>query len=92
MTAAVFVAREGRPSVTGLQLSLERAREANVNLALELRTERRESATLAERVDLLARRLEPLSIAAGSREAEQWISELRYRAQHHLAQRSSGVL
>lgn len=92
MTAQVLAAREGRPSIAGLQASLERAREVNVNLALELRFERREGRLFADRVAAAAERLSHLSAAQNPRLVLNVAGELALSAAHRQAQIGSVVL
>lgn len=92
MTAPMLAAVRGRPSLVGLQHSLEQAREVNVNLALELRAERLESKRFAERVRLGVDRIRAAIAADSDLAAVNEAGKLGYEADRRIAQLGSVTL
>jgi len=91
MTVAVAGAVRGRPSIANLQDSLTRARSVNVGLRLELRIERQEHRTFAERVLAGAQEIHRAIPAGLTRRIEVKALELAYLADRRIRQ-TGGIL
>jgi hypothetical protein len=92
MTAQRLAAREGRPSIAGLQESLLLAREVNVNLALELRAERVEHKAFAQRVRQRIDRVKNLIAIGSDMAAINEAGKIGYDSDRRLEQLGSVVL
>lgn len=88
MTLAVAGALRGRPATTvaGLQRSLERAREVNVGLRLELQVERAEARFFAELVRDAAAELRRAAVLERVDVVDQQANRLGYAAARRLQQ------
>jgi hypothetical protein len=92
MTAPMLGAVRGRPSVAGLQQSLDQARDVNVNLALELRSCRDEARLFAERVRIRVDRIKNLVAIGQDMAAINEAGKVGYDADRRLEQLGSVVL
>lgn len=88
MTLAVAGAVRGRPATTvaGLSRSLERARDVNIGLRLELQAERTESRAFAEQVRESAGELHRAAVLERIDVVDQVASRLGYAAGRRIQQ------
>lgn len=94
MTARQLEAVEGRPATTvaGLQASLGRARDRNVELALELRARRHEERAFARRILHAARELRRAVVLGRWDVVDHQANALGYHAARRMQQIGSVVL